>query len=226
MTIRLAAVLLVLSAPGAAGAAEDDPEGGAGADGAYGRLAGDVAFGGEAGASLEAGDVEPSGSLALRLGTFYLSTVGLTVQYNDRLGLDDDAEDEGWARSLAPGLELRPLFLGRFARDLERGPPHADLILDSIGIGLGAYVAWPAQSCDARAGTCVDHGMELSLGAEIPFLAQAATPFLALRAAMRWSLVDRSAALPAPSPVALLTVTIGYRHLFTAHLVDAGDVLE
>jgi hypothetical protein len=196
-------------------------------DGAYGRLAGDIALGADVGASAELGDFEPGGSLAVRIGLFYLYTVGITVQYNDRLGLADAEDDGGMTRSVAPGVEIRPLFLGRFAQDLEHGPAYADLILDSFGIALGGYVAWPPPGdCAAAPGPCPDHGMELAVGAEVPFLPQALTPYVAVRAAMRWSLAGRTAAVDAPPPEALLTLTFGYRHLFTTHLVDVGDTLD
>ncbi|MEI2687854.1 MAG: hypothetical protein V9G14_17700 [Cypionkella sp.] len=43
------------------------------------------------------------------------------------------------ARSFAAGLELAPLFLARYASDLERGPARLDLLLDSIALGVGAF---------------------------------------------------------------------------------------
>ena len=175
--------------------------------GGYGRFQGDV------GLSLEAGLSESFGgeSLALRGSVFYLSTVGLVAQYNDSLGL----HEQSLQRSFMGGVELRPLFMGRFAQNMEYGPAHLDLLLDSIGIGLGLYRQWALP----------DHGMEVSLGLELPFLPQANAPFVALRGAMRWSLQARTATVDPPAPTGMLTLSIGYHHLFATHAVDAADVL-
>jgi len=192
----------------------------AASDGAYGRLDGDFSL------SLEAGISEalPGESLAARGRALYLQTAGIFVQYDDGLG----ADVQPLARSLVGGLEIRPLFLARFAEDLERGPPTLDLWLDSIGVGLGIYRSWHTDgSCStpAEPRRCRDLGMELSTGFELPLLPQHDAPFLGLRVAMRWSLDEQSAALDSLAPTALATLSLGYRHLFDLHLTDAADRL-
>ncbi len=218
MRLRWADTLAVavLSAPAAAAAD----------DGVYGRLDGDLALSLELGIS-EAlrfdggGDGAAWGeSLAARFGVHYLQTVVLYAHYNDALGV----EAQPLARALSGGVELRPLFLGRWGQGLERGPAHLDLLLDSIGLGLGVYGAWLRPS-DCGAG-CPDHGMETSLGFELPLLPQANTPFIALRGAVRWSLRAPQTMEAMPSPTGLLTLSLGYHHLFETHLVDAGDRLR
>ena len=90
-------------------------------DGVYGRFDGDLTLSLEAGVSEAFGDESARGeSLAARAGAFFVSTVGIVGQYNDSLGSDAQPV----RRSLLGGVELRPLFLGRFAEDLERGPAH------------------------------------------------------------------------------------------------------
>jgi hypothetical protein len=196
------------------------------ADGSYGRLEGDLTLSIEAGASaaLRSGE-SASGSLAARAGTFYLHTVGLIVQYNDALEL----EEAPLARSIVGAIELRPLFLGRFAQDMERGPAHLDLFADSFGLGLGIYGSWQSerQCVEMPMGRlprpCRDLGMELSVGAEIPFLGRANSPFVGLRAAVRWSLVDAPPLQQDLPPQLMLTLSFGYHHVLLVHLVDAGD---
>jgi hypothetical protein len=190
------------------------------ADGAYGRLDGDLAFSIEAGVS----EAWPGESLATRGRALYLQTAGVFVQYDDALGVDV----QPLARSLVAGLELRPLFLARFAEDLERGPAMVDLWLDSFGIGLGVYRSWHNEGYCNPPGDlrpCRDLGMELSTGFELPLLPHHDGPFLGLRIALRWSLDEQSAAFDGPAPSSLTTLSLGYRHLFDLHLVDAADRL-
>ncbi len=195
-------------------------------DGAYGRLAGDLGLSLELGVSEALGGEAVAGeSLAVRTAAIYLHTVGLAAQYNDALG----AEVAPLARSVVGTLELRPLFLGRFAQDMERGPAHLDLFVDSFALGLGVYASWWREALCGGAASCTDHGMELALGFELPLLPRASSPFLALRGALRWSLLDPApfdSALPErPRTTGMLTLTLGYRHLFEVHLVDASDTL-
>src|SRR5262245_16218980 len=159
-------------------------------DGSYGRLDGDLSLSIEAGASVALRAGEPaSGSLAGRVGMLYLHSVGLMAQYNDALGLDEAP----LARSVAGTVEIRPLFLGRFAQDVEQGPAHLDLFADSFGVGLGIYGGWqsPDYCGDAMPGrSCTDVGMEFSMGAEVSILPQANSPFFGFRGALRWSLQE------------------------------------
>jgi hypothetical protein len=187
------------------------------ADGVYGRFDGDVALSLEAGVSEALGAGVGGESLALRGGVFYLGTVGLACQYNEAF----DIAALPLARSVVGAIELRPLFLGRWASDLEHGPALLDLFVDSLALGMGIYGAWP----EAAAGFYPHHGLELSLGVSLPFIAQASAPFVALRAALRWPLAGDDPGAIAGDMTGLLTLSLGYHHLFSAHLVDAGDRL-
>jgi hypothetical protein len=198
------------------------PEGRA-SDGAYGRFQGDLAVGAEIGITETMGDESARGeSMALRLSLLYLSTAGVFGQYNESFGLSS----QPISRSTVAGVELRPFFLGRWAENVERGPAHLDLWLDSISLALGLHNLWRQERfCDPAVG-CHDFGMELSMGMELPLLPQANSPFIALRGAVRWSLSDLDQVRPAPPPMGLITLTLGYHHLFETHLVDAGDTLS
>ena len=180
-------------------------------DGAFGRLDGDVQLELAAGASLAAGGP----SLTGRLTALYLSTAGLYAFYTDGLGGDADV-----ARSISVGAELAPLFLGRYAKDLEHGPARLELFLDSFAIGLGAFWHDPeGGSFDSTP------GLEVALSLEFPFLADATGPWLGVRGALRWraedldgrgegGVVDRGA---------LLALSLAWHHIVPVHIVDAGD---
>lgn len=200
-------------------------------DGAYGRLDGDLLLSAEVGMTETIGSPASRGeSLAARLAVLYLSTAGLYGQYNESFGVDS----QPIARSAVGGVELRPLFLGRWAKDLEHGPAYLDLWIDSISLSLGLFNLWRhEQHCGASArvgdgARCHDFGMELSLGMELPLLPRASTPFIALRGSLRWSLDQSEVAeiadpRPENPPIGLVTLTLGYHHLFETHLVDAAD---
>lgn len=224
----LAAAVLTLTSAVTAGA-EAQPE--ASADGTYGRLDGDLLVGAEVGITETIGGPASRGeSLAARLTLLYLSTAGLYGQYNESFGVDS----QPIARAVVGGVEIRPLFLGRWAKDLEHGPAYFDLWLDSISLSLGLFNLWRhGQQCGDGARVpggvrCHDFGMEASLGMELPLLPRASTPFIALRGGVRWSLdgsevPDIAEPRPDDSPIGLVTLTLGYHHLFETHLVDAAD---
>lgn len=145
-----------------------------GSDGVYGRLDGSLALALAAGAELEAG--EPGASV--RFSGHYLWTAGGYLHYSDAFGGGRDRS----TRALGAGVEVRPLFLPRFALDSEQGPALLDLTLDSLSLSGGAYFAAP------RAGGFGDErGFELGLGLAVPLLAQAEGPWLSLRAARRFA---------------------------------------
>jgi len=195
----------------------------AGADGAYGRLDGDLGLAVAVGVS----EAFPGESLAARGGALYLQSAGIFVQYDDGLGM----AAQPMARSLVAGLEVRPLFLGRFASDLEQGPAVLDLWLDSWSLGLGVLHVWGGDDCGAAPDdpaperVCGGFGMEGSTGFELPLLPRHDGPFVGLRLALRWPGDTGSAAVEAPGPTTLVTLTLGYRHLLDVHLVDAADRL-
>jgi hypothetical protein len=181
-------------------------------DGSYGRLDGDVLLAAEAG--LSTGSL--GHALGLRATASYLGTAGLWAQYHDAFG----APGQALRRALSAGIELRPLFLARLVSDLEEGPAHFDLWLDSLGLSLGAQQLWAnAAGCDGAG--CSGPGMEATVGMQAPLLGQANTPFVALRGGVRWSFDGAGA----KDVAAVLGVALGYERLLGPWLVDAGDEL-
>jgi hypothetical protein len=181
------------------------------ADTSYGRLAGDSAFAFSLGAAADVRGVRGVVDLRYR----YLQTAGLFVTYEEGFGAGSEP-----LRLLLAGLELRPLFLGRYLEGYEIGVPRLDLLIDSIGFELGAFVAQPALG-----GFGDSAGLSFGLGLEIPFLPRASGPFLAVRAALRWSREALSAADPTSVDVEafVVTVALGWQQTFGAHVVDVGD---
>jgi hypothetical protein len=194
---------LIVSLPSPARAADD---------GAFGRLDGDLEL------DIGAGPAFASGgpALGVDLAAIYLSAAGIYGYYTDALG----SKGADVVRSIAAGAELRPLFLGRYAKNLEEGPPRLDLFIDSIALGVGAF--WHVARGEAIVS---DPGLELALSIDFPFFADATGPFLGVRGALRWrasdfagrgegGVLDRGA---------LLSVTLAWHHVLGVHLVDAQD---
>ncbi|MCU0656388.1 MAG: hypothetical protein MUF64_14380 [Polyangiaceae bacterium] len=169
----------------------------AAADGAHGRLDGDLAPALEAGAALGPGGLAP----AARASLLYLATAGAQATWF--------APRHGHRSALALGVELRPLFLPRFLKDRERGPARLDLLIDSVHLGLAARLG-PRRP-----------GLDLSLGAELPLSASFAGWFLGLRLLRHWPHEALDPGLQGAQTQALFT--LGYRAVLQAHLVDARD---
>jgi len=126
-----------------------------GSDGVYGRFDGRLELALAAGGEIEAGH----GRASLRLSAHYLSTAGAYVRYADAFAAHDDFS----RRLVSIGIDLKPLFLPRFARDYERGPATLDLLLDSISLNAGAYFAGRRTSGSER-----ERGFEAGLGLGLP----------------------------------------------------------
>lgn len=151
-----------------------------GHDGVYGRLDGSLDLGLAAGVELEAG--EPRA--VLRASGHYLWTAGVYLRYEDGFGENDQRPE----RALAFGVDLRPLFLPRFALDAEQGPALLDLTLDSLSLSAGAYLAEPRGDSFGA-----ERGFDLGLGFGVPLLAQATGPWLSARAERRFADVGEAA---------------------------------
>jgi hypothetical protein len=145
-----------------------------GSDGVYGRFDGSLTLAAGAGAELEAG--EPRGSL--RLSLHYLWTAGAYARYSDAFG----SADRRPARVGSFGIDLRPLFLPRFALDNEQGPALYDLALDSLSLTAGAYFAQP-QAADFGD----ERGFETGIGLGVPLFAAARGLWLDARAERRFA---------------------------------------
>ncbi len=182
-------------------------------DASYGRFDGDVALAGAAGMTV--GPRGPRASADLRFR--YLQTAGLFATYEDGPLIGSPSEPK---RALAFGVELRPLFLARWATGRELGIGHLDLLIDSLGLELGALFAQPEG---ARFGG--RPGLSAGLGVELPFFGRASSPFIGLHGGARWSDAALSGGpLGGPGDRALYaTLSIGWQQLFGGHVVDLGD---
>lgn len=180
-------------------------------DGAYGRLDGDLEVRAGAGASFAPG----TPALCARGALVYLTTAGLYAHYTDALGSDATPV----ARSIAGGVFLQPLFLGRYGSDLERGPRWLDLLVDSVALGVGSF--WEASP---GSGFASEPGLELVLSLDLPLLSGATGPFLDLRGALRWRAAELAGINSARDEQrALFSVTLSWHQVLRTHLVDAGD---
>jgi hypothetical protein len=182
----------------------------AGEDGAYGRLAADLGL--ELGAGPALGEGGPS--LLVEAAAVYLATAGGYARYIDTLG----SQGAIASRSIAAGVWMRPLFLARFASNYEHGPARLDLLLDSLGLGLGVFWTAPQTSGFER-----DPGLELSLGLDLPVLASATGPFLGLRGALRLRPRDLTGPRDLLASGAFVALTFAWHHLVGPSVVDAGD---
>jgi hypothetical protein len=200
--IALAATLAALTATSSPARAEDD--------GVYGRLDGDLELRAEAGAGFASGGP----SFAAGVSALYLGTAGLYVHYTDAFG----SRGADVTRSIAAGLHLEPLFLARYASDLEHGPARLDLLVDSFGLEIGSFWSAPRGY-----GLAAEPGLELAATLAIPVLARASGPFLALRGALRLRQDDAAAAL---DRAGLFSLTLSFRTVVPVHIVDSGDRLE
>ncbi|MBX3182488.1 MAG: hypothetical protein KF915_07660 [Polyangiaceae bacterium] len=141
-------------------------------DGAYGRFDGDLDFAVALGARL--GDSR-AGALQLSLHDFW--TLGVVVTLSSDLGTDTD---EPGAASFE--LDLRPLFLPRWAYDLEQGPAWLDLMIDSLSIAGGGYFAAP------QGGSFGDkRGWLASVSLGIPLMGEASGLWLRARGTRRFT---------------------------------------
>jgi hypothetical protein len=141
-------------------------------DGVYDRFDGDLDLGLGLGVELgSAGHAAP----AIRGTAHYFSIAGLYLAGRAHAG--DDS-----ARSLfALGVDLRPLFVPRWAKGYETGPSFSDLTLDSLSLSLGAF--WTERAAHALNAA---RGFEAGLGVGVPLFASASGPWLETRGVLRY----------------------------------------
>ena len=219
---RLAVLVPALAFLVASGAARADGpasggEGGAaragGVESTYGRIDGDASV--VVGAGIAIGPRDPRAALDVRLR--YLDTVGVFTTYEDGHLFGSGSDP---SRVLAFGLELRPLFLGRWLKGMELGHARADLLVDSLGIELGGYLAQPAGGSFGQR-----PGLQVGLGLELPVSGSASGLWVGLHGGLRWSDAALSGdELRGPSDrAAFLAITASWHQFFGAHVVDVGD---
>jgi hypothetical protein len=181
-------------------------------DGAYGRYDGDLDLRIGAGAAI----MQEGPALSAFASALLLSSAGVYVHYADAF---DDARRV--PRSISTGLVIEPMFLARTAFNLQIGSGRLDLAIDSFAIGLGAYWTIPRLPTNPMN----EPGLEFSLGFGLPFFASASGPVLGVRGALRASpaAMARSEKFGLLEQGAYLSITLAWRQLVSAHLVDARD---
>ena len=163
---RSLAVAALLSTATNAGAQTRD-------DGVYGRFLGDLELGLGLGAEIDA----PARG-ALFASVHYYSMAGVYFTYRDAFS---DAAS-GDQRLLGFGVDLRPAFIPRWARNMQQGPAFVDLFIDSIALGLGAFWSEPPGEDFGAA-----RGFEAALGAGLPLFGTAPGLWLETRGVLRWA---------------------------------------
>jgi len=147
-------------------------EGKAADDGVYGRFDGDLDLGLAVGPEFSsAGTVAP----ALRGSAHYFSIVGAYVEGRAKVA------DHGAPSLLGIGVDLRPLFVPRWAKGYETGPAFFDLTLDSLSLSLGGYFsALPDRPFGDQ------RGFEAAFGFGLPLFASARGLWLETRGTLRY----------------------------------------
>jgi len=203
IVVALGFVILLASAHGRADSV--DPS--------YGRIEGDVAVAPGLGFAAVARGASLVGEMRIR----YLETAGIFAVYEDGSVVGSAAEPR---RSLAVGTELRPLFLARYLQDLEVRRAWFDLIVDSLGLDLGAVFAQPAGESFGES-----PGLQVGLGFGVPLAIRACGPWVGVRAGIRWSedALTTGRVRGADDRSAYLAVLLVYEQLFMTHAVDVGD---
>lgn len=206
------AAALVLGGGGAARA--DGPRAGATqVDTSYGRVDGDLTAVVGAGAVFAKRGMRAEGELRLR----YLESAGVFASYEDGPLVGSPSEPQ---RVLATGIELRPLFFLRWLKGQETGSARLDLMLDSIGLELGAVFSQPQGR-----GFGAQSGLQAGLGIDLPLFAAPTGPWIGLHGGLRWGddALASGVISCADDRAAYLVVTLAWHQLVLAHLVDPGD---
>jgi hypothetical protein len=182
-------------------------------DTTYGRVDGDVSL--VLGAGITVAPRAPRLAADVRLR--YVDTIGAWFTYEEGPLVGSTTDPR---RVFATGLEIRPLFLGRWLQGWELGSPRLDLAIDSLGLELGAFFAQPeGASFGSRP------GFQLGLGLELPIFEQANGPWIGFHGGARWSdTALGGSVIDGPSDRSLfLSVTLRWHFFFGAHVVDIGD---
>lgn len=179
----------------------------------YGRLQGDLTLVAGLGGVVAARGGRAEGELRLR----YLESAGVFASYEDGALVGSAAEP---TRVLAMGLELRPLFLFRWLTGRETQRARVDLVVDSLGLELGAVLTQPAGTSFAS-----QAGMQAGLGLEVPLLTRATGPWLGFHAGVRWSdaALGSGVVANADDRSGFVAITLAWHQVVVTHLVDVGD---
>jgi hypothetical protein len=182
-------------------------------DPTYGRIAGDLTVVVGAGAVVAPRGPRAEGELRLR----YLESAGVFATYEDAAIFGSAAEPE---RVLVTGLELRPFFFFRWLQGRESSRAGLDLVVDSIGLEVGATFAQPRGDAFASS-----PGVQAGLGLEVPLFATATGLWLGVHGGVRWSddALASGVVRGADDRAAYLAFTLSWHQVVVTHLVDVGD---
>lgn len=183
----------------------------ASADGAYGRLDGDLTFVGGVGASLVRDTPLASADLRLR----YLDAAGASLSYEE--GLSRTGGTGSVRRAFLAGVELRPLFPIRFLKAKQTGQSFFDLTLDSLSLDMGAWLPQRVGSASRR------FGVYAGLAVELPLFARASGLWLRLSSQVRWAPERLEGSDDPRGRVVMFGVGLAWHQVFGAGLVQKGD---
>jgi hypothetical protein len=203
-TAVAAAFVAAAGSDGDARAQDEDPS--------HGRIDADLTLAVGLGAAVAPRGVRAAGELRLR----YLETAGIFATYEEG-AFNADAEPQ---RVLVAGLEIRPLFLFRWLRGYETRNARFDLMIDSLGLELGAVFAQPSGG-----GFASSTGVQAGLGVELPILARPAGPWIGLHGGLRWSdeVLASGMVRDAGDRSAFVEITLSWHQPIAGHIVDLGD---
>ena len=204
MRAAAAALLATLSALVPSVARADD------ADGAYGRLDGDLLLQAGAGVAVAFGGPH----LAIDLHALYLSSAGFYARYTDALG----QKAASFERTVATGIDVRPFFLARWAQDLEKGPPRLDLFVDSLSIQFGAAWQQPQGMAFKE-----QPAFEIGLGLEFPLLKTASGPFIGAEGVFRFDDLQGKDKRDLLAQGSVMLFTVSWHQTVHAGLADIRD---
>lgn len=180
-------------------------------DATYGRIDGDVALRGAAGVTF--GPRAPRAAFDVRLR--YLQSAGFFLTY------EEGFQTSSPTRALAGGLELKPLFLGRWLTGREFGSAYPDLFLDSFGLELGVVLSQPPGGAFGDR-----YGLQFGVALEVPIFPRSSGLFVGFHGGLRWNRATLGGTEPATvdDRSLYLTVVLAWQQIFgTSALADLGD---
>lgn len=141
----------------------------------YGRMSGDLVL------SLDAtAEAIYTGTSGLSAGAGVVARARFMDMMGIALGYDRSFAEPRWD-ALWLTTDLRPTYSARVNYDLQRGPRWLDLMVDSIGLEVGAAVLRPGEAFGRGSGL----GLTMGAGIELPLTWNRGRAVM-LRLAVRW----------------------------------------
>jgi len=143
----------------------------------------------------------------------YLQTAGFYLSFMDDLRTGTRPT----SLSTAAGIEIRPLFLPRFLKNLEQGPSFLDLTLDSIGLRAGAILSSRPYAEPKKP------AFELLLTMGAPLGSTAKGLWLGLSTGIRIDDSNQDTASRELKDIMVIGLSLGWQSFFDIGVVDAAD---